>query len=310
METGAGPTSRPAREVQSRVAKTPGDRHAPVRRLKKKLYERELARLQAELVQLQEWVRAERARIVIIFEGRDAAGKGSTIKRVTQYLNPRIAQIVALPAPTEREQTEWYFQRYIRHLPAGGQIVLFDRSWYNRAGVEHVMGFCSKQEYARFLHQCPLFERMLIEDGILLRKYWFSVSDEEQQLRFKSRLEDPMRRWKLSTMDLESISRWEDYSRSKDEMFVHTDIVEAPWYVVESDDKRSARINMIAHLLSTIPYQDVQPAELSLPHRPAPQGYIRMPKDLQTYVPDHAADLTACAGRADRAGRAARKRKS
>jgi polyphosphate kinase len=273
------------------MAETRGDRHATARRLDKKLYERELSRLQAELVQLQEWVRAERARIVVIFEGRDAAGKGSTIKRVTQYLNPRIAQIVALPAPTEREQTEWYFQRYIRQLPAGGQIVLFDRSWYNRAGVEHVMGFCTKEEYSRFLHQCPLFERMLVEDGILLRKYWFSVSDEEQQLRFKSRLDDPMRRWKLSTMDLESISRWEDYSRSKDEMFVHTDIVEAPWYVVESDDKRSARINMIAHLLSTIPYAGVQPAKLKLPHRPAPQGYIRMPKELQTYVPDHAAQL-------------------
>ena len=279
------------------TAGPPGDHHGQVGRLDKKLYERELFRLQAELVQMQEWVRAERARIVVIFEGRDAAGKGSTIKRVTQYLNPRLAQIVALPAPTEREQTEWYFQRYIGHLPAGGQIVLFDRSWYNRAGVEHVMGFCSKEEYARFLHQCPLFERMLVEDGILLRKYWFSVSDEEQQRRFRSRLEDPMRRWKLSGMDLESITRWEDYSRSKDEMFVHTDIAEAPWYVVESDDKRSARINMIAHLLTTIPYQDVQPARLTLPHRPATRGYIRMPKGLQTYVPDHAGELAARARR-------------
>jgi len=260
-------------------------------RLKKSLYARELFRLQAELVKLQEWVRAERARIVVVFEGRDAAGKGSTIKRVTQFLNPRIAQIVALPAPTERERTEWYFQRYIRYLPAGGHIVLFDRSWYNRAGVERVMGFCSKEEYGRFLHQCPLFERMLVEDGILLRKYWFSVSDEEQQRRFKSRLDDPMRRWKLSPMDLESITRWEDYSRSKDEMFVHTDIPEAPWYVVESDDKRSARINMIAHLLSTVPYQDVQRVPLSLPARPRSLGYVRMPKAMQTYVPDHAAAL-------------------
>jgi polyphosphate kinase len=260
-------------------------------RLKRSLYEQELFRLQAELVKLQEWVRAERARIVVIFEGRDAAGKGSTIKRVTQYLNPRVAQIVALPAPTEREQTEWYFQRYIRHLPAGGHIVLFDRSWYNRAGVERVMGFCTKEEYGRFLHQCPLFERMLVEDGILLRKYWFSVSDAEQQRRFKSRLDDPMRRWKLSTMDLESISRWEDYSRSKDEMFVHTDIPEAPWYVVESDDKRSARINMIAHLLSTIPYQDVQRIQLRLPARPSSKGYVRMPREMQTYVPDYAAGL-------------------
>ncbi len=260
-------------------------------RLKRSLYEAELRRLQAELVKLQEWVRAERTRIVVVFEGRDAAGKGSTIKRVTEFLNPRIARIVALPAPTEREQTEWYFQRYIEHLPAGGQIVLFDRSWYNRAGVERVMGFCTKEEYGRFLHQCPLFERMLVEDGILLRKYWFSVSDEEQQRRFRSRLDDPMRRWKLSPMDLESITRWEDYSRSKDEMFVHTDIPEAPWYVVESDDKRSARINMIAHLLSTIPYQDVQRMPLSLPHRPPSKGYIRMPKGMQTYVPDHAASL-------------------
>src|SRR5215467_8321905 len=264
-------------------------------RLKKSLYARELFRLQAELVKLQEWVRAERARIVVVFEGRDAAGKGSAIKRVTQFLNPRIAQIAALPAPTERERTEWYFQRYIRHLPAGGHIVLFDRSWYDRAGVERVMGFCSKEEYGRFLHQCPLFERMLVEDGILLRKYWFSVSDEEQQRRFKSRLDDPMRRWKLSTMDLESVTRWEDYSRSKDEMFVHTDIPEAPWYVVESDDKRSARINMIAHLLSTIPYQDVQRMSLTLPRRPRSKGYVRMPKEMQTYVPDHAAGLAEAA---------------
>jgi polyphosphate kinase 2 len=261
-------------------------------RLPKKLYETELFRLQAELVKLQEWVRAEQARIVVIFEGRDAAGKGSTIKRVAQYLNPRVAQITALPAPTEREQTEWYFQRYIEHLPSGGQIVLFDRSWYNRAGVERVMGFCTKEEYTRFLHQCPIFERLLAEDGILLRKYWFSVSDEEQQLRFRSRLEDPMRQWKLSPMDLESVTRWEDYSRAKDEMFVHTDIPEAPWNVVDSDDKRRARINMIAHLLSTIPYHDVQRMPLSLPPRPPSQGYQRAPKDMQTYVPDHAADLT------------------
>jgi polyphosphate kinase len=260
-------------------------------RMPKKLYEDELFRLQAELVKLQEWVRAEQARIVVIFEGRDAAGKGSTIKRVSQYLNPRVAQITALPAPTEREQTEWYFQRYIEHLPSGGQIVLFDRSWYNRAGVERVMGFCTKEEYTRFLHQCPIFERLLVEDGILLRKYWFSVSDEEQQLRFRSRLEDPMRRWKLSPMDLESVTKWEDYSRAKDEMFVHTDIPEAPWNVVESDDKRRARINMIAHLLSTIPYHAVQRTKLSLPPRPPSQGYQRAPRDMQTYVPDHAAEL-------------------
>jgi polyphosphate kinase len=260
-------------------------------RLPRKIYEKELFRLQAELVKLQEWVRAAGVRLVVVFEGRDAAGKGSTIKRVTEYLNPRVARIAALPKPTERERTSWYFQRYIGHLPAAGEIVLFDRSWYNRAGVEHVMGFCTKQEYSRFLHQCPIFERLLIEDGILLRKYWFSVSDEEQERRFESRLDDPMRRWKLSTMDLESITRWEDYSRAKDEMFVHTDIPEAPWYVVDSADKRRARINMIAHLLSTVPYHDVQWQPLELPPRPKPQGYVRAPLDSQTFVPDHAASL-------------------
>ncbi len=265
---------------------------AVAQKLPRKLYEKELVRLQAELMKVQEWVRAERARIVVIFEGRDAAGKGGTIKRVTQYLNPRVVQIAALPAPTERESAQWYFQRYAGHLPTAGQVVLFDRSWYNRAGVEHVMGFCTKEEYHRFLHQCPIFERLLVEDGILLRKYWFSVSDEEQQRRFQARLDDPMRRWKLSPMDLESITRWEDYSRAKDEMFVHTDIPEAPWYVVESEDKRRARINMISHLLSTIPYHDVQQAPLRLPPRPPARGYVRVPRDMQTYVPDHAASLT------------------
>jgi polyphosphate kinase 2 len=262
-------------------------------RLPRQLYETELYRLQGELVKMQEWTRSAGARIVVIFEGRDAAGKGSTIKRVTEYLNPRIASIVALPAPTERERTQWYFQRYADHLPAAGELTLFDRSWYNRAGVEHVMGFCTKEEYSRFMHQCPIFERLLVEDGILLRKYWFSVSDEEQQLRFKSRLNDPMRRWKLSGMDLESITRWEDYSRAKDEMFVHTDIPEAPWHVVESEDKRRSRINMIAHLLSTIPYHDVQLPGLKLPARPPSRGYVRAPRDMQAYVPDHAAELGA-----------------
>ena len=277
---------------KNQVASAPRKNHpAKAARVPRQLYETELYRLQAELVKAQEWVRAEKARIVVIFEGRDAAGKGSTIKRVNQYLNPRIARIAALPAPTEREQSQWYFQRYIEHLPASGQIVLFDRSWYNRAGVEHVMGFCTKEEYARFLHQCPIFERLLVEDGILLRKYWFSVSDEEQERRFRSRLKDPMRRWKLSPMDLESITRWEDYSRAKDEMFVHTDIPEAPWHVVESEDKRRARINMIAHLLSTIPYHAVRPPTLKLPPRPPSQGYVRVPRDMQAYVPDHAAEL-------------------
>jgi polyphosphate kinase len=279
-----------AKAAVKTAAKTAA-KHPAVERLPKKLYETELFRLQAELMKVQEWVRAERARIVVIFEGRDAAGKGGTIKRVAQYLNPRVVQIVALPAPTEREQAQWYFQRYVDHLPTAGEVVLLDRSWYNRAGVEHVMGFCTKEEYHRFLHQSPIFERLLVEDGIMLRKYWFSVSDDEQQRRFRARLDDPMRRWKLSPMDLESITRWEDYSRAKDEMFVHTDIPEAPWYVVESEDKRRARINMIAHFLSTLPYHDVQQAPIKLPPRPPSQGYVRAPREMQTYVPDHAASL-------------------
>ncbi|MFM8154807.1 MAG: polyphosphate kinase 2 [Actinomycetes bacterium] len=260
-------------------------------RLPKKIYEEELYRLQAELVKMQEWIRLEGLRVVVLFEGRDAAGKGSAIKRVAEYLNPRVAQIVALPMPTERQRTQWYFQRYVDHLPAAGEIRLFDRSWYNRAGVERVMGFCTPEEYRRFLHQTPIFERLLIEDGILLRKYWFSVSDDEQERRFKSRLADPMRQWKLPPMDLESITRWEDYSRAKDEMLVHTDIPESPWFVVEADDKRRARINMIHHLLSTIPYEQVMRPPLELPHRPKSTGYERPPKDMSTYVPDYAATL-------------------
>jgi polyphosphate kinase 2 len=260
-------------------------------RVPRKVYEAELRRLQAQLVLMQEWVRAEGARLVVVFEGRDAAGKGSAIRRVTEFLNPRVARIAALPAPTERERGQWYFQRYVEHLPAAGEIVLFDRSWYNRAGVERVMGFCTKQEHQRFLHQCPIFERLLVEDGILLRKYWFSVSDVEQERRFASRMSDPMRQWKLSPMDLESIDRWEDYSRAKDEMFVHTDTPEAPWLVVEADDKRRARLNMMAHLLSSVPYVDVQRVPLHLPRRPPPRGYERPPREMQTYVPDHVATL-------------------
>ena len=260
-------------------------------RFPRKQYEDELFRLQAELVTLQEWVRAGGKRVVIVFEGRDAAGKGSTIKRVTQYLNPRVARIAALPAPSDRERTQWYFQRYVDQLPAAGEIVLFDRSWYNRAGVERVMGYCTDQEYQRFLHQCPIFERLLVEDGILLRKYWFSVGDIEQEARFRSRLEDPMRRWKLSPMDLESINRWEDYSRAKDHMLVHTDIPEAPWWVVESDDKRRARLNMIHHLLGTMDYRRVKHVRLALPQRPASTGYVRPPRDPSNYVPDYASTL-------------------
>src|SRR4051794_809727 len=256
-------------------------------KISKAVYEAELFRLQAEFVKVQDWVRTTGQRIVVVFEGRDAAGKGGTIKRITQYLSPRAAPIAALPAPTERERGQWYFQRYVAHLPTAGEMVIFDRSWYNRAGVEKVMGFCTPAQYRKFLHQCPIFERMLVEDGILLRKYWFSVSDQEQQRRFKSRLEDPMRQWKLSPMDLESITRWEDYSRAKDEMMVHTDIPEAPWYVVESDVKKRARLNMMAHLLSTIPYVETPRPALKLPSRPKPQGYERPPREQTTYVPDH-----------------------
>ena len=262
-----------------------------VQRLKKSVYEAELFRLQAELVKMQEWVRREGQRVVVVFEGRDAAGKGSTVQRVAQYLNPRVARIVALPAPTERQRSQWYFQRYVEHLPAAGEIVLFDRSWYNRAGIERVMGYCTPDEHQRFLRQCPIFERMLVEDGIRLHKYWFSVSDTEQQRRFESRLTDPMRRWKLSQTDLESITRWEDYSRAKDEMLVHTDISEARWNVVESDDKRRSRINMIAHLLSQVPYEEVEQPHLTLPERPPSLGYVRTSRTLQHEVPDHAATL-------------------
>ncbi|MEV6978501.1 polyphosphate kinase 2 [Kitasatospora sp. NPDC093806] len=276
-----------AKAKRDRTGREDGSRE----RLARKPYERELLRLQHELVKLQEWVRAEGARLVVVFEGRDAAGKGGAIKRVTEYLNPRIARVAALPTPTERQRTQWYFQRYVEHLPAAGEIVLFDRSWYNRAGVERVMGFCTDEEYWQFLHQCPTFERMLIESGVLLRKYWFSVSDTEQERRFRDRLADPMKRWKLSPMDVESITRWEDYSRAKDEMFVYTDTPESPWHVVESDDKRRARINMIAHLLSTVPYREVSPRKVELPARPASRGYQRPPRDLQKYVPDHAAEL-------------------
>ncbi len=260
-------------------------------RMNKELYEAELLALQAELVEMQEWVKETGARIVVVFEGRDAAGKGGAIKRITEYLNPRVARVVALPAPTERDRTQWYFQRYVEHLPAAGEIRLFDRSWYNRGGVERVMGYCTAEEHRRFLRQCPIFERMLLEDGIILLKYWFSVSDKEQTKRFKSRLTDPMRRWKLSSTDLESITRWEEYSRAKDEMFVHTDINGARWNVVESEDKRKARINMIHHLLSSIPYTHIERPELKFPKRPPSTGYRRTDRALQLEVPDFAATL-------------------
>lgn len=265
---------------------------AKLQKLDTARYEAELTRLQTELVEMQEWVKAVGARLVILFEGRDAAGKGGAIKRVTEFLNPRVARVVALPVPTERQRTQWYFQRYIEHLPAAGEIVLFDRSWYNRAGVERVMGYCSPEEYVRFLRQCPQFEQMLIDDGILLRKYWFSVSDKEQEKRFRSRLTDPMRRWKLSPTDLESITRWEEYSRTKDEMFVHTDLPGNRWNVVEAGDKKRARINMISHLLSTIPYEHVDRPPLTLPNRPRSNGYVRTERRLLNEVPDVTATLT------------------
>ena len=250
------------------------------------VYEAEMYRLQTELVKVQEWVRDAGARLVILFEGRDAAGKGGTIKRITEYLSPRTARIAALPAPSDREKGQWYFQRYIEHLPTRGEIVLFDRSWYNRAGVERVMGFCSPHEETLFLRQCPIFEQMLIDDGIMLRKYWFSVSEEEQLRRFKSRLNDPLRRWKLSPMDMESIYRWEDYSRAKDDMMVHTDTPVSPWFEVESHIKKHARLNMISHLLSTIPYQEVEMEKVVIPERPQIGNYRRPSRDLTNFVPD------------------------
>lgn len=265
------------------------------KRMPKALYKAELKALQKRLVDMQAWVQASGARVVVIFEGRDAAGKGSTIKRVAEYLNPRVSRIVALPTPSARDKTRWYFQRYVQHLPAGGEIVLMDRSWYNRAGVERVMGYSSNAEYHRFLHQAPIFERLLVEDGIILLKYWFSVSDVEQERRFHDRLEDPMRRWKLSPNDVQAITKWEDYSRAKDTMFVHTDIPEAPWWDVDGDDKRRSRINMISHLLSQIPYEEVEREEIVIPPRPASRGYERPPRDLSRSVPDHAADVIRAA---------------
>ena len=268
------------KEVEAKESeKSPG-------KIKNKIYEEELARLQIELVKLQEWIKHKELKVVVIFEGRDAAGKGGVIKRITQSLNPRICRVVALGTPTEREKTQWYFQRYVPHLPAAGEIVLFDRSWYNRAGVERVMGFCTNDEYLEFLRSCPEFERMIIRSGIILIKYWFSVSDEEQERRFQSRLVDPTKRWKLSPMDLESRSKWLEYSKAKDEMFAYTDIKQAPWYVVDADNKKRARLNCISHLLSIIPYEDLTPEPIKLPPRQDEKGYVRPPISDQTFVPE------------------------
>lgn len=278
----------------SATAKTKKSSASAAHQISRVVYQSELFRLQTEFVKLQEWVRYSGARLVVLFEGRDGAGKGGAIKRITEYLNPRVARIAALPIPTDRERGQWYYQRYIAHLPAKGEIVLFDRSWYNRAGIEKVMGFCTPQEYVLFLRQTPIFEQMLIDDGILLRKYWFSVSQAEQLRRFRARVKDPVRQWKLSTMDLESVYRWEDYSRAKDEMMVHTDTPISPWYVVESDIKKHARLNMMAHLLSTIDYTDVERAEIKLPrHLRAGENYQRPPRELSTYVYDYASTLIA-----------------
>jgi polyphosphate kinase len=255
-------------------------------RLKKPIYEQELERLQIELVKLQHWVKETGYRAVVVFEGRDAAGKGGVISRITERTNPRIVRTVALGVPSDRERTQWYFQRYVEQLPAAGEVILFDRSWYNRAGVERVMGFADEEQVREFMRTCPEFERMLVRSGIHLIKYWFSVSDEEQERRFRARAEDPTKRWKLSPIDIESWERWQDYSRAKDEMFAHTDIKQAPWWVVDGEVKRHARLNCISHLLDQIPYEDLTPEPIELPPRPEPRrGYVRPPIDEQTFVP-------------------------
>jgi polyphosphate kinase 2 len=285
-----GPNSEKTQVLDAEPAKRSGSTAAngkmpkPLRLGKDCDYEQELGRLQIELVKLHEWIRHKGLRVVILFEGRDAAGKGSAIKRITQTLNPRICRVVALGTPTEREKTQWYFQRYVAHLPAAGEMVLLDRSWYNRAGVERVMGFCTESEYEEFLHNCPEFERMLVRAGIMLIKYWFSVSDEEQERRFQDRMNDPTKRWKLSPMDLESRRRWAEYSRAKDEMFAVTDIKQAPWYVVDAENKKCARLNVIRHLLSLIPYRDLTPERLKLPALDKSK-YVRPPIQEQNFIP-------------------------
>src|SRR3954454_6116230 len=268
------------------MSKRPADEDSGPGKLSRKEYEKELARLHLELVKLQYWVKQSGQRVVLRFVGGAAAGRGGTIKRILEPLNPRGATVVALGTPTERERTQWYFQRYVAHLPAAGEIVLFDRSWYNRAGVEHVMGFCTDEEYREFMRTTPEFERMLVRDGILLRKYWFSVSDAEQERRFQQRSQDPLRRWKLSPMDLESRAHWVDYSRAKDEMFLHTSTPEAPWYTVEAEDKRRARLNCIGHVLDSIPHEDVLPPPIELPKRPPLEDYVRPDRGENTVILD------------------------
>ncbi len=283
-EEGYARKERPKHSKTKTKTKTTGE-NIPTGKLKNSAYEARLAKLQIELVKLQEWVKQQGLKVVVVFEGRDAAGKGGAIKRITECLNPRVCRVVALGTPTERERSQWYFQRYVSQLPAAGEIVLFDRSWYNRAGVERVMGFCTDEEHQEFLRSCPEFERMLVRSGITLIKYWFSINDAEQERRFRSRLKDPTKRWKLSPMDVESRQRWVEYSRAKDEMFAFTDIKQAPWFVVDADDKKRARINCISHLLTRIPYQDVHQAKIKLPPRQQTVGYVRPPLEDQTFVP-------------------------
>jgi polyphosphate kinase 2 len=284
MQTAPPASTKKGKTKAVRAKKRPGKRGK--RRLDRRVYERELLRLQTELVKLAAWVKGRGLKVVALFEGRDAAGKGGAIKRITEAVSPRTVQVVALASPTEREKTQWYFQRYIAHLPAAGEIVLFDRSWYNRAGVEHVMGFCTTEEYREFLQAVPEFEGMLIRSGIILIKYWFSVSDGEQEERFEARNRNPIKRWKLSPMDLESRKRWFDYSKAKDEMFKHTDSKDSPWWVVEADDKRRARINCIAHFLSMIDYQDLTPEQIALPEPQIPDpAYKRPPRSTLRLVP-------------------------
>jgi polyphosphate kinase 2 len=263
-----------------------GDATPPRRKKRGYKYVEELARLQFELIKLQEWIKIQGLRVCVLFEGRDAAGKGGVIKRITESLNPRTCRVVALGTPTERERTQWYFQRYVAQLPAAGEMVLFDRSWYNRAGVERVMGFCSPEEYEEFLRSCPLFEEMLVRSGIHLVKYWFSVSDEVQEERFTERMQNPIKRWKLSPMDLESRGRWVEYSKAKDVMLQHTDTKLVPWNIVDADSKKRARLNCIAHLLRQIPYKDLEPIELDLPPRQPDTGYVRPKKSDQHWVPE------------------------
>ena len=285
MSKHAGVAEKEAVEGEP-VTGTPKDAK-PAKKMKREIYEDEMAKLSIELVRLQEWVKAEGLKLVVLFEGRDAAGKGGAIKAITQCLNPRVCRVVALGTPTEREKSQFYFQRYTAHLPAAGEIALFDRSWYNRAGVEHVMGFCNDEEYSEFLRSCPEFERMLVRSGIVLLKYWFSVSIDEQERRFHERMSDPTKGWKLSPMDLQSRARWFEYSRAKDVMFPLTDIRQAPWWVVDADDKRRARLNCISHLLSQVPYGEVKREKIKLPARPSENeaGYVRPPKADQNYVP-------------------------